>query len=112
MSKPTPKAALRKLEARDGHECAWHGVSCGTDTLVPQHRQGGMGGSPLKHRLSNIVWLCSRMNGDIESDADLAMVARERGIKVGFQSLIRLSPQTLSNQCGPCRYGGASGALS
>ena len=84
MSKPTPKAALRALEQRDGHECAWHGVSCGTDTLVPQHRQGGMGGSPHKHRLSNLVWLCSRMNGDIEADADLAMEARERGIKVGF----------------------------
>lgn len=80
----TPKAALRKLEARDGKECVWHGESCGTDTLVPQHRMGGMGGSRSKHRLSNLVWLCSLMNGDIESDAELAAEARRRGIKVGF----------------------------
>lgn len=84
MSKTTPKAVLRKIEARDGKVCAWHGESCGTDTLVPQHRMGGMGGSKTKHRLSNVIWLCSRTNGDIESDADLAKEARRRGIKVGF----------------------------
>lgn len=79
----TPKRALRALEARDGRECAWHGVDgCDPDTLVPQHRQGGMGGSKRKHRLSNLVWLCSLMNGEIESDADLAEEARRRGIKV------------------------------
>jgi len=80
----TPKAALKKLEKRDGKECAWHGETCDTDTLVPQHRMGGMGGSKTKHRLSNLVWLCSAMNGDIESDADLAAEARRRGIKVSF----------------------------
>ena len=80
----TPKSALRKLEKRDGKECAWHGERCGTDTLVPQHRMGGIGGSKTKHRLSNVIWLCSRTNGDIEADADLAKEARRRGIKVGF----------------------------
>lgn len=80
----TPKRVLRAIEKRDGHECVWHGELCGTDVLVPQHRQGGMGGSKTKHRLSNVIWLCSRMNGDIESDADLAEVARFRGIKVAF----------------------------
>lgn len=84
MSKPTPKAALKQLEERDGHECSWHGLSCGTDVLVPQHRQGGMGGSKTKHRMSNLVWLCSLINGLIESDAGLAEEARRRGIKVPF----------------------------
>ena len=78
----TPKRVLKAIEARDGHECAWHGESCGTDTLVPQHRQGGMGGSRTKHRLSNVIWLCSLLNGDIEAVAELAAEARRRGIKI------------------------------
>ena len=41
-----------------------------------------MGGSRYKHRLSNIVWLCSWINGAIESDAELAREARLRGIKL------------------------------
>lgn len=86
VSKPTPKALLRALERRDGHECVWHGESCGTDTLVPQHRQGGMGGRKDKHRLSNVVWLCSLLNGEIESNADLAGEARRRGIKISLHA--------------------------
>jgi len=86
MSKPTPKAALRALEARDGHECVWHGETCGTDTLVPQHRQGGMGGRRNKHRLSNLLWLCSLTNGLIEADAELAEEARRRGIKISLHA--------------------------
>lgn len=80
----TPNRVLRAIEKRDGNECVWHGESCGTDVLVPQHRQGGMGGSKTKHRKSNVLWLCSLMNGDIEANADLAEVARFRGIKVAF----------------------------
>lgn len=86
MSKPTPKAVLRALEKRDGHECAWHGESCGTDTLVPQHRAGGMGGRRDKHRLSNVIWLCSLTNGLIESDPALADEARSRGIKISMHA--------------------------
>lgn len=78
----TPRRVLRAIEARDGHVCAWHGESCGTDTLVPQHRQGGMGGSRTKHRLSNVIWLCSLQNGLIESDPAEATAARDRGIKI------------------------------
>lgn len=78
----TPRRVLKAIEARDGHVCVWHGESCGTDTLVPQHRAGGMGGSRTKHRLSNVVWLDSLMNGLIESDPEMAAEARRRGIKI------------------------------
>lgn len=90
----TPKPVLRAMTARDGHECAWHGESCGTDTLVPQHRQGGMGGSKLKHRLSNVVWLDSLTNGLIESDPDMAAEARRRGIKISQHDDPRTVPVT------------------
>lgn len=44
-----------------------------------------MGGRKDKHRLSNVVWLDSIMNGLIESDADLQAEAVARGIKIsGF----------------------------
>lgn len=89
----TPKPVLRALDERDGHVCAWHGVDgdetgerCDPDTLVPQHRQGGMGGRRNKHRLSNVVWLDSLMNGLIESDAVLAAEARRRGIKISIHA--------------------------
>lgn len=79
----TPKATLRAIEARDGHRCAWDGID--SDTLVPQHRQGGMGGRKNKHRLSNVVWLDSIRNGLVESDPELQAEAVRRGIKVsGF----------------------------
>lgn len=80
----TPKALLKALDARDGHQCAWHWAgACDTSTLSPHHRANrGMGGRQSMHRLSNLVWLCSDMNGRVESDAALAEVARGRGIKV------------------------------
>ncbi len=80
----TPKRVLRAIEKRDGKVCVWHGLSCGEDVLVPQHRQGGMGGSRFKHRLSNVLWLCSHINGLIEDNADAADDARKLGIKVPF----------------------------
>lgn len=76
----TPKALLKKLTERDGHRSAWTGND--VDTLVPQHRQGGMGGRKNKHRLSNVVWLESDINGFIESDPEWAEEARQRGIKI------------------------------
>jgi hypothetical protein len=76
----TPKALLRALELRDGHVSAWTGEDC--PELVPQHRQGGMGGRRDKHRLENVVWLESSLNGLIESDANLQREAISRGIKV------------------------------
>ena len=80
----TPKAVLKALDARDGHVCAWYGVDTGR--LVPQHRQGGMGGRRGKHRLSNVVWLDSLLNGMIEADADLQAKARRLGIKVSLHA--------------------------
>ena len=79
----TPKALLKALDARDGRVCAWHGVSCGVDTLVPQHRANrGHGGRKSLHRLSNLVWICSALNSEIESDAVTAVLARRTGIKI------------------------------
>lgn len=79
----TPKPLLKALEARDGHVSAWTGNDC--PELVPQHRQGGMGGRRGKHRLSNVVWLESHLNGLIESDPAYQAEAVRRGIKVsGF----------------------------
>lgn len=76
----TPKSLLRTLEDRDGHVSAWSGDD--VPELVPQHRQGGMGGSPRKHRASNVVWLESGLNGLIESDVKLQAEAQRRGVKV------------------------------
>lgn len=79
----TPKALLKALERRDGHMSAWTGDDC--PELVPQHRQGGMGGRRNKDRLSNVVWLESGLNGLIESDPEYQAEAVRRGIKVsGF----------------------------
>ncbi len=53
------------------------------DTYVPNHRAGrGMGGSKLLDRPSNILVMCSAMNGLIESDAGVAECARENGWKL------------------------------
>lgn len=81
--KTTPKKTLVDLEERDGRRCAWTGEE--SDTLVPQHRQGGMGGRKDKHQLSNVVWLTSIRNGLIESDPAAQAEAVRRGIKIsGF----------------------------
>lgn len=87
MADVTPKWLLKALEERDGMTCAWHGADalssvCAPGTLVPQHRDGGMGGSAVKHRLSNVVWLCSLSNGLIESDPLAQVEAYLRGIKL------------------------------
>lgn len=87
---PTPKATLKALELRDGHVCAWNGYDTGR--LVPQHRQGGMGGRKGKHRLSNVVWLDSILNGLIESHPRLQREAIMRGIKVSLHADPTLVP--------------------
>jgi hypothetical protein len=78
--KATPKATLRAIEKRDGHASAWTGND--VPELVPQHRQDGMGGSPFKHRLSNVVWLESMINGLITADPAWQAEAKRRGISV------------------------------
>lgn len=70
---------FEKYLARDKH-C----LHCGTtETLVPNHRANrGMGGSKKRDVPSNIVVLCARINGEIESDAIMAEVARQYGWKL------------------------------
>ena len=84
MGDRVPLPVLRKLTARDGHECAMTGTD--TDRLVPQHRRGGMGGRANKHRLSNLVWLDSIANGLIESDRALQSVAKAWGVKISIHA--------------------------
>lgn len=86
----TPKPVLRDLERRDGHVSAWTGED--VPELVPQHRQGGMGGSRFKHRLSNVVWLESIINGLIESDPEWQAEAVRRGIKISKFADPRMVP--------------------
>lgn len=81
MSRHVPKAVLAELERRDdGRRCVLTGEV--TERLVPQHRQGGMGGRIDKHRLPNLVWLDSIANGHIEAHAEWQAVAKTWGIKV------------------------------
>jgi len=79
----TPKRLLRALDARDGHLCAAHGTFCSAEKLVPQHRGNrGMGGRPSAMSTENLVWLCSSLNGEIESDPSAADGARHWGWKI------------------------------
>jgi hypothetical protein len=80
----TPKPLLRQLEQRDGHVSAWTGED--VPELVPQHRQGGMGGRKSKQRLSNVVWLESIINGLITSDAEWQAEAVRRGIAISLHA--------------------------
>lgn len=106
------KPLLRALEERDGRVCAWHGSSCGTETLVPHHRSNrGMGGDKSKNRLSNIVWLCAVTNGLIESDAEWAARARNLGIKLSIHDY---PPGALIDHAlhGPCWLDDNGGVLT
>lgn len=73
--------AFAKYLARDLHcPCGCVGVE---DTFVPQHRAGrGMGGSKSLDVPSNIIVMCSSLNGLIESDARYADTARRYGWKL------------------------------
>jgi hypothetical protein len=84
MSLHVPTPMLRKLTDRDGHTCIM--TSTDTDRLVPQHRQGGMGGRRNKHRLPNLVWLDSILNGLITSDADLQAIAKAWGVAISLHA--------------------------
>jgi len=59
-------------------------VHCGEqDAVAPHHRANrGHGGSKKLDRPSNIIVLCSVMNGLIESDPKLADMARQYGWKI------------------------------
>ncbi len=74
----TPKQ-FRKFLDRDGG--CWH---CGdAETAVPHHRVNrGMGGSKARDEASNVIVMCSRVNGLMESDPIVAEMAREFGWKL------------------------------
>lgn len=74
----TPREFQKYLD-RDGG-C----VHCGlTEAVAPNHRANrGMGGSKKRDVPSNIVVLCSWMNGLIESNASQAHHARMAGWKL------------------------------
>lgn len=71
-----------RLLARDGYRC----LHCGTDdALAPNHRKNrGMGGSKALdvNSAANLVLLCSRQNGLIESDASHRAAAIAFGWKL------------------------------
>lgn len=67
--------------ARDMH--CFCGCLGREETYVPNHRASrGMGGSKLLDRPSNVMVMCSELNGLIESNADLAEQARAYGWKL------------------------------
>lgn len=81
MADRTPAATLRAVERRDGsRRCVMTGAE--SDRVVPQHRKGGMGGRPDKHRPENVLWFDSLLNGLIESDAHWQQLAKAWGVKV------------------------------
>lgn len=75
------KRQFAKYLARDMHcPCGCMGRE---ETYVPQHRKNrGLGGSKLLDTPSNIIVMCSELNGLIESNADLAAQAEQFGWKL------------------------------
>ena len=82
------------IHARDKH--CWH---CGRwDDLVIHHRANrGMGGSKAQDRADNLVLVCQEYNFAMESDNQIAKLARERGHKLsryeGYDTPILDVPQ-------------------
>lgn len=74
----TPKQFQKFLD-RDGG-C----IHCGLTTeAIPHHRiNRGMGGSKKRDNPANIIVLCSRLNGDLESDPNVARRGRMYGWKL------------------------------
>lgn len=79
MTVMSAKEFARILE-RDGGRC----VHCGaTDGLVPHHRMNrGMGGSRALEVPSNVLAVCSWLNGAMESEGDIQRLAISNGWKL------------------------------
>lgn len=90
MADHVPIGILRLLTARDGRSCIL--TATDSERLVPQHRQGGMGGRRDKHRLANLVWLDSILNGQIEADPQLQTIAKAYGVKVSLHANVEQIP--------------------
>lgn len=84
MADHVPAGVLAKLTARDGRACVW--TATVSDRIVPQHRQGGMGGRKNKHRLANLLWLDSILNGLVKDNADLQATAMAWGIAISIHA--------------------------
>lgn len=75
----------REILERDGGVCLMWGSNpqCRYEADTVNHRiNRGAGGSRSLNVLVNGCAICSVCNGLIESDSELAAVARERGVKV------------------------------
>lgn len=90
MADHVPVPILRKLFDRDGRSCIMTGTE--TERIVPQHRQGGMGGRANKHRLANLVLLDSILNGLITSDAKLQLISKVWGVAVSLHADVEEIP--------------------
>ena len=66
----------------DRDKSCWH---CGAwENLQVHHRRNrGFGGSKLLDRADNLILVCAAYNYAMESDADIAKLAKERGHKLG-----------------------------
>lgn len=82
MADRTPPGQLHALARRDGDRCVMTATS--GERIVPQHRAGGMGGRKDKHRLENLLWIDSLVNGLIESDSEWQATAKAWGVKVSL----------------------------
>lgn len=58
---------------------------CGEDTELQTHhrRNRGMGGSKQLDRFDNLIRVCAALNYAMESDANVAMQAKDMGWKLG-----------------------------
>jgi 5-methylcytosine-specific restriction endonuclease McrA len=74
-----PVKLRKQILERDQH--CWH---CGQvwDLVVHHRVNRGMGGSKLLDTPDNLMAVCARWNGDMESDADVAAKARGWGHKL------------------------------
>jgi len=73
------KKLITALQKRDDH--CWE---CGTtEDLTWHHRRNrGAGGSKLLDTLDNLMMVCARYNGEMESVSSVAQSARELGHKL------------------------------
>jgi hypothetical protein len=70
---------------RDGAICGMYGTNpnCRRHATTANHRLNrGAGGSKLRNGMSNGCAICDICNNAIEDDAELAEIARHRGVKL------------------------------
>lgn len=68
---------------RDGGACVLGAPGCAHVATSPHHRLNrGMGGAPARNGLSNAAAICHVCNDGMESDAQTAALALQRGVKL------------------------------